>query len=180
MVDLAERYKWEAERPDGEIVSSGRNLQGCIRFSLIPEVPGLPRHDFVGVVLRQRFCRAFCRTKLANRRRLSGKLFWQHGTEVVRTSEDLTAELAPGDLIGKGNAGRGWYVVQAVHSDRVVLTGHYGGVSRPEGFQGFKSVGMGRPTRFYFHCIETQDARFWVDYTTGAVRVTPKQFELYL
>lgn len=179
-MDLAEHYKWEAETHNGQIVQSGRNLRGCVRLSLIPCVPGLPRHDFVGIQLRQRFCRGFFKTRLAGRQKLPGLLFWQKGSDIVRTSHDLTGNVKPGDFIGKGNAGRRWYAVRAVFSDHVILTSEYEGRSRPEGYQGFKFSGFCRPYRFYFHCIETQGERIWVDASTGGIRVTPKNFELYL
>jgi hypothetical protein len=55
-------YNWEAERPDGSIMTEGGDLAGCVRFSLIP-LPGteLPRHDVIGVEMIRRFGRGFIR-----------------------------------------------------------------------------------------------------------------------
>jgi hypothetical protein len=56
-----ENYKWEAERADGTIIASGESLMGCVRFSLIPQLPILPPHSIVGVEMERRFCRGFVR-----------------------------------------------------------------------------------------------------------------------
>lgn len=60
-MQMQDHYKWEAERPDGTVISEGERLDGCVRFSLVPQVPGLPRHDLVGVELLRRFNRGFIR-----------------------------------------------------------------------------------------------------------------------
>lgn len=57
---LQDRYTWEAERADGEIVHTGGDIAGCMRFSLIPATgTRLPRHDIVGIPMVRRFCRGF-------------------------------------------------------------------------------------------------------------------------
>lgn len=101
---VSERYKWEAETSGGQIITSGGDLKGCVRFSLIPQRSDLPRHDIVGVVFRRRFCRGFIQKNMAN-----------------------------------------------------------------------KSA-----SRFYFHCVETGSCRIWVDYLTGGVMVTPRNYEHYI
>jgi hypothetical protein len=62
MMTLADAYRWEAERGDGEIATVGGGLSDCVRFSLLPQRPGLPRHDFTraqGCALVRRFARRF-------------------------------------------------------------------------------------------------------------------------
>lgn len=58
---IANNYTWEAEKPDGTIVTDGGSLDGCVRFSLIPAIPGLPRHDLIGITMERRFNRGFVR-----------------------------------------------------------------------------------------------------------------------
>jgi len=60
-MDLPGAYTWEAERKDGSVVTVGGELAGCVRFSLIPSIPGLPRHDMIGVEMKRRFGRGFIR-----------------------------------------------------------------------------------------------------------------------
>jgi len=61
-MDVQNRYTWEAERADGSIMTEGGELDGCIRFSLIPaEGENLPRHDIAGVPMIRRFGRGFVR-----------------------------------------------------------------------------------------------------------------------
>lgn len=54
-------YIWEAEKLDGAIITRGESLAGCVRFSLIPQAAGLPRHDVIGIPLHRRFGRGFVR-----------------------------------------------------------------------------------------------------------------------
>lgn len=59
---LAERYRWEAEMPDGTLVTRGGDLIGAVRVSLIPAPGiGLLRHDLIGVEFVHRFIRQFKR-----------------------------------------------------------------------------------------------------------------------
>jgi len=57
-MNVPERYTWEAEKEDGEIITSGGDLSGCVRFSLRSTV-GLPSHDIIGVKMKNRFGRGF-------------------------------------------------------------------------------------------------------------------------
>jgi hypothetical protein len=61
MTSVQNNYRWEAEKADGTIVTEGGDLTGCVRFSLVPQVPGLVRHDIVGVPMVRRFGRGFIR-----------------------------------------------------------------------------------------------------------------------
>jgi hypothetical protein len=60
-VELSERYVWEAELGDGRVVTEGGELSDVVRFSFVPRVPGLPRHDLIGQGVRRRFGRGFVR-----------------------------------------------------------------------------------------------------------------------
>lgn len=49
-MQLADRYRWEAEYPDGRIETVGESIAGAIRVSVIPVGDAwLPRHDLVGL-----------------------------------------------------------------------------------------------------------------------------------
>ena len=58
-----DRYTWEAEYGNGRIVTVGPDqngsLEGVVRFSLIPHIILLPRHDFLHVRMVRRFARGF-------------------------------------------------------------------------------------------------------------------------
>jgi hypothetical protein len=179
-MELSRRYKWEAETAGGEIITAGAFLRNCVRFSLIPEAPGLQRVDIVGVPLRRRFCRGFTKAYLNLQKELPGLFFWKHGDNQLATSEDVSGELSPGDVIGKAVAGDEWYTVLRVEPNRIVLSRPYSGKSKPKGFRAKKLAGAGRPRQFYFHCVETDSTRVWVDYQTGNVLVTTKNYEHYL
>ena len=58
---LPDAYAWEAERPDGAVVRAGADVSDCVRFSLLPQRAGLPRHDVVQVPMLRRFGRGFVR-----------------------------------------------------------------------------------------------------------------------
>lgn len=59
-IKIQERYRWEAQRFNGEVITEGGDLLGCVRFSLIPDPRlSLPRHDFEQVPMIRRFCRGF-------------------------------------------------------------------------------------------------------------------------
>lgn len=64
MILLQDRYTFEAEMPDGNIVTSGGDIAGAIRVSLVPAIALLPRHDIVGQVFISRFMRAFKRSRV--------------------------------------------------------------------------------------------------------------------
>lgn len=62
-MSIADRYTFEAEMPDGRIVTEGGDLTGAVRVSLIPGPDtGLPRHDLVGQPFKHRFMRHFKRS----------------------------------------------------------------------------------------------------------------------
>lgn len=48
--------------PDGTLITSGGDIAGAVRVSLIPKIALLPRHDIVGQVFIRRFMRAFKRS----------------------------------------------------------------------------------------------------------------------
>ena len=62
MILLQDRYTFEAEMPDGTLITSGGDIAGAVRVSLIPRISLLPRHDIVGQVFIRRFMRAFKRS----------------------------------------------------------------------------------------------------------------------
>ena len=59
---LADHYRVEAFNADGSAYDIvGGNLKGAAMVSFIPAVPGLPRHDVVGLPFVRRFGRGFIR-----------------------------------------------------------------------------------------------------------------------
>lgn len=58
---IQNNYVWEAEKKDGSIIKEGGDLSDCVRFSLIPQVPGLVKHDIFGIPMIRRFGRGFIR-----------------------------------------------------------------------------------------------------------------------
>lgn len=60
-MEIQDHYRWEAEKGDGAIVTTGGDLAGCVRFSLLPQISGLPRHDVINVPMVNRFGRGFIR-----------------------------------------------------------------------------------------------------------------------
>jgi len=179
-MELKEHYKWEAETADGEIITEGGDLRGCVRFSLIPQIPGLPPLDVVGVPLVKRFCRSFSKTHINQRKKLPGLFYWEDGSRIVKTSEDITETLYPGSWIGKGVDGEDFYPVADVQPDHVRLVVPYRGNSKPNGMQAKQVLRVGEQTEHYFHCVETKAVRLWVDYRTGRVLTTPKKYEHYI
>lgn len=182
-----DRYTWEAEAADGALVTAGGDLRGCRRFSLIPQAPGLPQHDIVGVPMVKRFCRSFTKTHLNQRKKLPGKFFWADGSPIVKVSADpdtdpgiATEILAPGDWVGKGVDGEHFYPVAEVGDDYIKLGVPYRGKSKPNGMQAKQLLGVGDQKVYYYHCVETKHIRLWIDYQTGAVLTTPKTYDHYI
>lgn len=59
---IADRYSFEAEMPDGSVITTGGDLGGAVRVSIIPQNgTHLPRHDFIGQGFVRRFKRSFKR-----------------------------------------------------------------------------------------------------------------------
>ena len=56
---MQNNYTWEAERPDGTIITEGDDIKDCVRFSLIPNNILLQRFDLIGIKMNRRFCRGF-------------------------------------------------------------------------------------------------------------------------
>ncbi len=181
MMKIQERYTWEAERPDGTILTTGGDLAGCVRFSLIPAAgTGLPQHDIVGVRLERRFCRGFHQTVFNQTERLPGRIYWRDGEVEQPTSDDLTAVLVPGDIVGKGVAGESWYPVAEVRPGAIVLMMPYQGISKPNGLPGKRIVSPHSRRFRYVHCIVCEAHSMWVDYETGAVLVALKDKDLLI
>jgi hypothetical protein len=62
MLDLPERYRWEATRADGSTFAAGESLEEAVMVSLLPvESLLLPRHDLMGLPFKRRFGRGFIR-----------------------------------------------------------------------------------------------------------------------
>lgn len=60
-MELQNRYRWIAKRPDGSEFSTGESLSGIMMLSFVPDMPLFPRHDFSGIPMVRRFARGFLR-----------------------------------------------------------------------------------------------------------------------
>lgn len=59
---MQDRYAWQAEMPDGRIITKGADISGAVRVSIVPAGGVLlPRHDLIGIPVVRRFCRGFVR-----------------------------------------------------------------------------------------------------------------------
>lgn len=56
---MQNRYDWVATKTDGTTFDVGGDLNDVVMFSLVPQTPLLPQHDFIGVKFKHRFCRGF-------------------------------------------------------------------------------------------------------------------------
>lgn len=181
-------YTWEAEAADGTVIIKGPDatgsLAGFVRYSLIPG-PGvlLPRHDFINAPLVRRFVRVFHKVSFNTKEDLPGLIFWKSDAQELETSEDLTAVLHPGDIVGKGVAGEDWYLVVRVTPTAIHLATPYRGKSKPKGMFGRKidrQIRMAGNGPKVIHCVEMVGSRVWVDDATGAVLVTDQEREVNL
>ena len=96
-MDVPERYRWEAEKADGTIISKGSDLVNCVRFSLIP-APGtyLQRHDVMGIKMLRRFGRGFVRAMGGGTREYLHCLVCE-GFRMYARSTDGTVLITPED-----------------------------------------------------------------------------------
>lgn len=175
-MEIANNYVWEAEKADGTIVREGGDLAGCVRFSLIPCVPKIIRHDIVGLPLRRRFCRGMLKTALIDQAMLPGFLLWENGSTVVATTEDLTHILQPFSLVRKRHDGEQWWIVSGVQKDRLILASPYDGTTKKIESRRY----IPPPPSEYFHCVVLDTCRIYVRSSDGGVLVTPADYELYL
>ena len=112
---------------------------------------------------------------------LPGVIFWENGADVLPTSEDLTGHLAIGDYVGKGVAGENWYMVADITPQQIMLLSPYQGITKKNGLPGRRlDPGYLQNSEQYVHCVEAHGSRFWVNYATGSVLVTPQDYELSL
>lgn len=173
---VQDNYRWEAEKEDGALMTAGGDLSGCVRFSLIPDMIGLPAHDIVGVPMKRRFCRAFHRTAFQTSSMLPGFLSWENGSPVVGTSEDLTGLVSTGDRIRKRHDGEEWWIVLSVTPTEVRLFAPYTGTTKRIESRRF----IPPPRSEYLHCIVCRGYRLYIKSTDGGVIITPETYELYL
>lgn len=182
MFDPVNNYRWEAERENGEIITQGGSLEGCVRFSLIPTVKsGLPQHDFIGIPLKKRFATRF--KKVAIGELSIGKLHWYHGSNVVKTDTSLVEILKKGDMVRvlKTENQYPWSIIVEVYPDHVVLLKPWleeKGREKDIVWMTIKFIPP--PPSEHYHCVECKGFRFWVRSLTGGVLVTPEDYKLYI
>ena len=173
---ISKRYTWSAQTADGEIITSGGDLTGCVKFSLVP-APGvtLPCHDVCGVRLVRRFGRGFKRMPLCDADELCVAEF-RHGSAHVKTVQDLRARVTPGQLIRAKRPGDPWYLVAHVDKHGVNLASPYSGKDRDLPAL-LKDT---RLTEEFLQCVVCEGFRLYVRCSDGATAVTPEDYELYL
>ena len=92
------------------------------------------------------------------------------------------ATRADGSMFASGESLTEAAIVSLIPVDGLLLPRHdLTGLSFKRRFgRGFIHALKGGETFEYLHCIVTQQCRFYVRSTTGAVIVTPPEYELYL
>jgi len=178
-MNFGDQYKWEAEWPDKIIKTKGDNLKQAIRFSLLPQVKGLPRHDFTGIKMVRRFGRGFQSIKFNQKKLLKGLFYWENESKILKTSKSLTGQLVKGDWVGKGVDGEQWYKITEVENKSLILQTPYKGHSKPRGMQAKKLI-IGKPKNNYYSCVVFEDHRAYISHLTGSVLLTPVDYELYI
>ena len=181
-MELENVYRWEAEKADGSIITSGADLTDCIRVSLIPQFKhSVPRHDFVGIPFKRRFARGFHKIKFHERNEIPGGLKWVNGSPIVETitNINLTAILQPGYYIRQAGPVElcPWYKIVEIIDNKICL-------EKP--FVGETSANC--PSLFYIptinteylHCIVCERFRIYVKSSNGTVLITPENYEVYL
>lgn len=173
---IAEAYKWEAEKQNGEIFTTGGDLAECIRFSLLPQIAELPSHDLIGIPMIRRFGRGMIRQAMCNFAMLPGFLRWEHDSDIVWTEENLTEIVRQGSLIKKRHDGEEWWLVLDAKPDQLKLYKPYTGkTKRIE-----SKVYLEPPKPEYLHCIVCEGFRIYYRSTDGSSLITPQDYELYI
>jgi hypothetical protein len=174
---IQDRYRWEAQLANGDVITKGGGLAAAARFSLIPGAKtGLPRHDISGIPMIRRFAR--CYQKVTIGQHTLGALCWETGSRWIATPHDLQKELIPGDMIRKNKiaAPESWSMVEAVYPEHICLIRPYEG--KTARFNTVKNI-RNIDTE-YVHCVVCKGFRIWIRSTDGAVLLTPQDYELWL
>ncbi|MFA7099340.1 MAG: hypothetical protein WC143_04575 [Eubacteriales bacterium] len=173
---LTENYSFEAEMATGKVLTEGGDLTGCIRFSLIPNIPNLPRHDFSGIKMERRFCRAFHRYSMVTQQALPGRLTWRDDSDIIISTEDLSNFIDVDSKIAKNATGQEWYEVEQFTKNMIKLKRPYSGKTQQIGG---KITIKSKPPE-YLHCIVFDNFRTYIKSSDGSIMITSKDYELYL
>lgn len=169
-------YTWEAEKKDGEIITKGGDLTGCVRFSAIPTKDGLPRHDIIGKQFKNRFNTRFKKTPLFG---YEGMLLKLKG--ITTPQEEKLMEIAKtnqNSLVEKYKLSRkNEPENSAMHQ---VLRAKI-----KDAEEKVKSItsaiySIHFPSNHYFLCAVYSGGRVYINAYTGAVLCTPEKYELYI
>lgn len=178
-MSLADNYKWEAQTGTGEIITKGGDLSACSRFSLIPQVEGLPRVDVCGVQLVRRFGRGFAKAHIGSTK-LPCKLRWVLHSNRIALPEELQGVIRKGDLLKRAGATFKWYQVLEVTDREIILHKSYDEGKRSKDAETIHC----RPSLVqkdeYLHCVVCKGFRMYVNSRTGQVITTPEDYELDL
>jgi hypothetical protein len=175
-MEIADRYKWEAETSNGEIIAKGGDLTNCVRFSLIPaDGVKLPRHDICGVPLKRRFMRMFKKIRF-NDTAATEDVEWEHGSFVINTFTNMKGLIRRGDLIQKRRPDELWYTVADVTENAIVITNPYQGKTKKAPAR----VHVPKPNDECLHCVVCENYRLYVKSTNGSALITPEDYEMYL
>jgi hypothetical protein len=170
---VADRYRWEAEK-DGEVVTIGGDLAGCSRFSFIPEKDGLPRHDLIGKKFKRRFNRGFKKTPLFGYHEMLARL-------ELSPDDQKILDIAKAVLESKKKD----YQEARKNEPTNISKHNLMREKTAQAFSQFKAVvamlwERYNPSDHYYLCVVYAGGRAYVNARTGAVLVTPENYELFV
>jgi hypothetical protein len=176
MSKFQDNYKWEAEKADGNIITKGGDISGCVRYSAIPQIPGLPRHDILGKKLKRRFNRGFQKMVLSkNKARL------EHLRTEAKSEELVIIDSL--DAISKKKVQEYKDYRKAEPAD---IPKHKLLQSAFVRAKKIKDAAINalwlkyHPTEQYYLCCVFQGGRLWIDSRTGNTLLTSEKYELYI
>ena len=170
---ISDNYKWEAEK-NGEIITSGGDLTGCSRFSVIPLVPGLPRHDFVGKRFKHRFNRGFKKTPLFGYREMLKRLDLYPDDKNIIDVARAVLESKKKDYQNARKTEPANIIKHNLMREKTSVA-----------FSQFKAVvamlwERYNPSDHYYLCVVFSGGRAYINAQNGSVLVTPENYELYI
>ena len=171
----ADNYTWEAER-DGEVFTTGGDLYGCSRFSIIPAKAGLPRHDFVGKILKSRFNRSFTKTPLFGTKKMLEALqdkMTPEEQKVIESAKSIIekhiteyrqARKDDGTNVARHKVLRDAYLSMQNKLKQIIRAVY-------EKYN---------PSSSYFMCVIYEGGRTYINCASGAALTVPEDYELYI
>ena len=164
---------WEAETRDGTIITIGGDLSDCVRFSLIGPV----RHDFCGIRMERRFIRRFKMIPLGHgipKKLLAAVQQGGIGMQDLARIAELKHEWQERITEYKAARKNRDYHGSNAAREKIALARE-----RIGNFAGVLIAKYGLDEEVY-HCLVAETFRAYINDKTGAILITPKDFELYI